>query len=292
MVNDMKKIFKSKKNKKINLKKILLILLISFSFAFIISKINILKNIKFINLLKKTSMNELTLKDINLKGEYLINIGLNNFEKIKFDKVTFKQNNKEEKELNPRIYIYNTHQTEEYRTIENYNLTPTVHTASYILKDLLKQYNIGVIVEDSDLKTDMNKLGVNYNNAYEVSKYWLNNLGRNDLDLYIDLHRDSTKYNLSNVTINGKDYAKIMFVMGNNYDYQDNLDVATKLINEVEKINKEISRGIFTRKKSVYNQDFNKNCVLIEVGGPESTYESVSNTLNVLALAIKNYLGE
>ena len=27
---------------------------------------------------------------------------------------------------------------------------------------------------------------------------------------------------------------------------------------------------------SIYNQDYNKNCVLIEVGGPESTYESVS----------------
>ena len=83
-----------------------------------------------------------------------------------------------------------------------------------------------------------------------------------------------------------------MFVMGNNYDYYDNLAVAEKLVSEVEKINKTISRGIFTRKNSVYNQDFNKNCVLIEVGGPDSTYESVSNTLSVLALAIKNYLGE
>lgn len=292
MVSDMKKIFKSRKRQKINIKKLFLILSISFSFAIVISKLSIFKNINFINLLKMTSMSELTLKDINLKGEYLINVGLSNFDNIKFDKVTFKQKENESVELNPRIYIYNTHQTEEYRTIENYNLTPTVHTASYILKDLLKQYNIGVIVEDSDLKADMNKLGVNYNNAYEVSKYWLNNLGRNDLDLYIDLHRDSVKYSLSNVNIDGKDYAKIMFVMGNNYDYQDNLNVATKLVEEVEKINKGISRGIFTRKKSVYNQDFNKNCVLIEIGGPESTYESVSNTLNVLALAIKNYLGE
>lgn len=288
----MKKIFKSKKNNNIKLKKIILLLLISFSFSFIISRLNIFKNIKFINLLKNTSVNELSFKNINLNGEYLLNIGLTDFEKIKFDKVIFKQDNKEEKELNPRIYIYNTHQTEEYKTIENYNLTPTVHTASYILKDLLKQYNIGVIVENSDLKTDMNKLGVNYNNAYKVSKYWLNNLGRNDLDLYIDLHRDSINYNLSNITVNDKDYAKIMFVMGNNYDYEDNLNVATKLVNEIEKINKDISRGIFTRKNSVYNQDFNKNCVLIEIGGPESTYESVSNTLNVLALAIKNYLGE
>lgn len=288
----MKKIFKSKKYKRISYRKIIFVLLISFSFAFILSKLSIFKNNNFINLLKKTSVNELDFKNINIKGEYLINVGLTNFDKIKFDKVMFKEVDKDEEELKPRIYVYNTHQTEEYRTIENYNLTPTVHTASYILKDLLKQYNIGVIVENSDLKTDMNKLGVNYNNAYQVSKYWLNNLGMNDLELYIDLHRDSVNYNLSNVTVDGVDYAKIMFVMGNNYDYYDNLAVAEKLVSEVEKINKTISRGIFTRKNSVYNQDFNKNCVLIEVGGPDSTYESVSNTLSVLALAIKNYLGE
>ena len=292
MVIIMKKIFKSKKYKRISYRKIIFILLISFSFAFILSKLSIFKNNNFINLLKKTSVNELDFKNINIKGEYLINVGLTNFNKIKFDKVMFKEVDKDEEELKPRIYVYNTHQTEEYRTIENYNLTPTVHTASYILKDLLKQYNIGVIVENSDLKTDMNKLGVNYNNAYQVSKYWLNNLGMNDLELYIDLHRDSVSYNLSNVTVDGVDYAKIMFVMGNNYDYYDNLAVAEKLVSEVEKINKTISRGIFTRKNSVYNQDFNKNCVLIEVGGPDSTYESVSNTLSVLALAIKNYLGE
>ena len=288
----MKKIFKSKKYKRISYRKIIFILLISFSFAFILSKLSIFKNNNFINLLKKTSVNELDFKNINIKGEYLINVGLTNFNKIKFDKVMFKEVDKDEEELKPRIYVYNTHQTEEYKTIENYNLTPTVHTASYILKDLLKQYNIGVIVENSDLKTDMNKLGVNYNNAYQVSKYWLKNLGMNDLELYIDLHRDSVSYNLSNVTVDGVDYAKIMFVMGNNYDYYDNLAVAEKLVSEVEKINKTISRGIFTRKNSVYNQDFNKNCVLIEVGGPDSTYESVSNTLSVLALAIKNYLGE
>lgn len=292
MVKDMKKIFKSRKSKKINIGKIILTLLISFFAYIIINKINLFKTEKFINILKNTSMNEINLKSIDMKGEYLINIGLSNFDKIKFDKITFKQTEKKELELEPKIYIYNTHQTEEYKTIENYNLTPTVHTASYILKDLLKEYNIGVIVEDSDLKTDMKKLGVNYNNAYQVSKYWLNNLNKNDLKLYIDLHRDSIGHNLSNVTVEGKDYAKIMFVMGNNYDYKDNLDVATKLVNELEKINKDISRGIFTRKNSVYNQDFNKNCVLIEIGGPESSYESVSNSLKILALAIKNYIGE
>ena len=91
--------------------------------------------------------------------------------------------------------------------------------------------------------------------------------------------------------INDKSYAKIMFVVGTNHDYYQNMELANKLVVEVEKLNKSISRGIFTRN-SIYNQDFNNNCVLIEVGGPESTYESVVNSLKVLARAISNYLGE
>ena len=190
-----------------------------------------------------------------------------------------------------RIYIYNTHQTEEYKTIDNYNLIPTVLTASYILKDFLSDYGIDTIVEDSDLKTDLNNLGYTYNQAYKVSRNWLERLNNSNMDLYIDLHRDSINYNLSNITIDGIDYAKIMFVVGTNYDYSINMQVASSLVTRIENINKSISRGIFTRN-SIYNQDYNDNCVLIEVGGPESSYESVTNSLKILARAIKDYVGE
>ena len=287
----MKKIFKSKTKNKNKFKKIFVLLLISFFAAYFLSKLEIFHNKDFIELLKKTGMNEIGETGINLKGEYLINVGLSTFEDIKFTKEVFKQEEKEEDKLINEIYIYNTHQTEEYRTIENYNLTPTVHTASYILKDMLSDYGIGAIVEDNDLKTDLNNMGYTYRQAYKVSRSWLEKLNNPNLSLYIDLHRDSINYNLSNVIVDGKDYAKIMFVVGTNYDYQENMNVANSLIQEIEKINKSISRGVFTRF-SVYNQDYNKNCVLIEVGGPESTYESVSNSLNVLATAINNYLGE
>lgn len=291
MVNSMKKIFKSKNNNNISIKKILILLLISFFSAYFLSKLEIFKNEKFINILKNTSINKLNNINLNLKGEYLLNIGLSTFKEITFTKEVFMTTEKDNITRTPRIYIYNTHQTEEYKTIENYNLTPTVHTAAYILKDMLRVYNIGSIVEDNDLKTDMNKLGYTYRQAYKVSRNWLETLNKQDLDLYIDLHRDSINYNLSNVIVDGKDYAKIMFVVGTNYNYEPNMNVANSIINEIEKINPNISRGVFTRF-SVYNQDYNKNCVLIEVGGPESTYESVSNTLSVLALAINNYLGE
>lgn len=286
----MKKIFKSKTNKKNRLKKIVVLLIISFFSAYFLSKLKFFHNEKFIELLKITSMNEIIETKNSLKGEYLINVGLSTFNEIKFDKEVFKQEENKKDNIN-KIYIYNTHQTEEYKTIENYNLTPTVHTASYILKDMLSDYGIGVIVEDSDLKTDLNNMGYTYRQAYKVSRSWLEKLNNPNLSLYIDLHRDSINYKLSNITVDGKDYAKIMFVVGTNYDYQDNMNVANNLVQEIEKINKSISRGVFTRF-SVYNQDYNKNCVLIEVGGPESTYESVSNSLSVLANAINNYLGE
>ena len=284
----MKKIFKSKKNKSIYIRKIFLMLLISFFLSFLLS---IFKSEYFINILKNTSVNEIENNKLNIKGEYLLNIALSTFDNIRFTKEVFKQVEKKENIENPRIYIYNTHQTEEYKTIENYNLTPTVHTAAYILKDMLKEYNINVIVEDNDLKTDLNNMGYTYKDAYKVSRKWLEDLNNNTLDLYIDLHRDSVSLNASNVIVDNKDYAKIMFVVGLSYDYQKNMDVAQKLVNEIESINKNISRGIFTRK-SVYNQDYNTNCVLIELGGPESSYESISNSLNVLATSIKNYLGE
>lgn len=288
----MKKIFKSKRVKSIYIKKIVILLLISFFASYALSKIKLFNNNNFIELLKNTSMNEIKNNNFNIKGEYLINVGLTTFNDIKFTKEVFRQNNIKKNIGEPRIYIYNTHQTEEYRTIENYNLTPTVHTAAYILKDMLREYNINVIVEDSDLKTDLNNMGLSYNDAYTVSRNWLEKLNNETLDLYIDLHRDSVQYEYSNIKVNGEDYAKIMFVVGMNHDYENNMKVVDKLLKEVESINKSISRGKYLRKTAIFNQDFNKNCVLIELGGPESTYESISNSLRVLALAIKNYLGE
>lgn len=286
----MKKIFKSKKIKTLRLKKSVLLLLISFFTAYNLSKLNIFKSDNFIKLLKNTSVNKITSSNIKFNGKYLINVALTNFDDIEFSKEVFKQSEKKVNN-NPIIYIYNTHQTEEYATIENYNLTPTVLTASYILKDFLKVYDIEAIVEESDLKTDLNNFGYTYNQAYKVSRNWLEKLNNQNMKLYIDLHRDSIKYNLSNVTVDGIDYAKIMFVVGTNYDYSVNMSVANSIVENIEKINNNISRGIFTRN-SVYNQDFNNNCVLIEVGGPESTYESVINSLEVLARAINNYIGE
>ena len=39
----------------------------------------------------------------------------------------------------------------------------------------------------------------------------------------------------------------------------------------------------------VYNQDFSKNCILIEVGSEENTYEEVTNTIEVIGQMLYLY---
>ena len=230
----MTKIFKSKKVRNIKFNKITKILLISFLCAYFLSKFDIFKNETLVNYLKRTTLNEITTSKINFKGEYLLNIGLNSFDKIKFEREVFQQTDIIETTKEPVIYIYNSHQTEEYATLENYNLTPTVLTASYILKDKLNDYGIESIIETSDFKTDLNKYGYTYSDAYKVSRMWLDNLNNPNMLLYIDLHRDSVKYQYSNVTVDGKDYAKLMLVVGKNYDYEENMKVAEQIVDEIE----------------------------------------------------------
>ena len=59
--------------------------------------------------------------------------------------------NIEEQKKDPLIYIYTTHQKEEYQKEET-GITPTVMTAAYYLKEQLEKNNITTIVEETEIK--------------------------------------------------------------------------------------------------------------------------------------------
>ena len=40
----------------------------------------------------------------------------------------------------------------------------------------------------------------------------------------------------------------------------------------------------------IYNQDFNPNCILIEVGGIDNTIEEVYNTMSALSDVLNKYI--
>ena len=293
--DNMSKKFKTKKNKKI-IKILFLFIIIYIILNFIIKKNN--NNIdetivsKIILNVYSNKLN-INLDKIDLKNpEKILKTALNYNKNIDLDKnevieETFKENDNQLK-----VYIYNTHQTEEYDAglLSNYNVDITVYTASYILKNKLENYNIKVYVEDKNIKEYLNKYGYSYNESYKISREFLENLPE-DMDLYIDLHRDSANRKVTAVNIDRINYAKVMFVIGTDHNnYNLNLDLATKLNNELIKFSSEITRGIYTRK-SIYNQDYSSNLILLELGGPYNTLEEIENTLTVFASAINSYLG-
>lgn len=184
------------------------------------------------------------------------------------------------------IYIYNTHQTEEY---EEYD----VLSAAKELKDELRQYNIEAIVEETNIRDELTKNNYVYSQSYRVTRELLEKNMRDDISLYIDLHRDSSNHEVSTTTVDDKSYARMMFVVGGKHEsYLTNYQVSEELNKMIKNINPLLSRGILLRKSSSYNQDLNGNIILIELGGPNNTKEEVSNSVKALALAINNYLSE
>ncbi len=200
-----------------------------------------------------------------------------------------------EKPYDPVIYIYNTHQKETYAS-EGLNFNPSVLDAAHTLRDYLEEENIQTYVEDSDFYEFLALNNWDFNSLYKVSRFYLEDTMKRykGIKLYIDLHRDSIKHELSTIKIDDNDYAKILFVVGLSHDnYKENLNVAKKL-NAIVSKKLNITRGILQKTSvnanGIYNQDKSPNVVLIEVGGYQNKYSEVDNTLKILAESIKEYL--
>lgn len=201
----------------------------------------------------------------------------------------------------PKVYIYNTHQLEGYDSTyyADYNITPNVQMAAYLLKDKLNNMNIPTIVENGNITDFLTINNWTYVDSYKASRYFLENtLNENpNLDLIIDLHRDAITHESSTTEENGKKYAKVLFVVGKDYEnYEKNLDVATKLNEIFKSYVPTISRGVIVKGgnnvNGIYNQDLKSNIVLIECGGSENTIDEVINTIDILSKVIKDYLGD
>lgn len=193
----------------------------------------------------------------------------------------------------PKIYIYNTHQSEsyDYKMLNAYNISYTVETASLILKDYLGKYGIQSYVERESISSYLNLNNLSYKDSYKASRYYIEKRLKESasINYIIDIHRDSLKKGDTTATINGKSFAKVLFVVGlDNPGYQSNLNFANKVNNHLDK---SITKGIIKKGgrgvNGVYNQDLCKNALLIEIGGPDNNIEEVNNTIIVLAKALK-----
>lgn len=199
----------------------------------------------------------------------------------------------------PQVYIYNTHQTESYsmKTLEPYNITPSVMMASYLMKEHFQKAGIETIVEETNISDYMKEQGYQYAESYVASRTFVESILKKypDLKLIIDLHRDAIPHDSSTITIGEKNYAKVLFIVGmNNPNYQANLSLAQSISDLINQSYPKLSRGIMSKSGSnvngLYNQDLNGNMILLELGANENTIDEVQNTVEAIVPIMSAYL--
>lgn len=185
----------------------------------------------------------------------------------------------------PIIYIYNTHQTEEYSVNDpNYVIKPTITTVNYIMEEVLEK-NYNTLVEERSIKEILNTNNWKYSYSYKASRIYLEDVKTKypSLKYYIDVHRDSISKEKTTITINNKSYAKLLFIVGlDNQNYQENLQFTEKIHNKINELYPSLSKGIYKKSgvgvNGIYNQDFSPYVILVEVGGYENTLTEVMNS--------------
>lgn len=189
-------------------------------------------------------------------------------------------------QVQKKIYIYNTHQS------EGYDGGQTVMDAGAILAKELEAKGFKVILETNDFQAYMNANGLDYNKSYVVSYKYLNDalVNYGGFDLCIDLHRDSIPRSASYIEANGKRYATAMMVVGGLGKNAESATATSTTLTDI--INGKVSgmmRSVMTRE-AYYNQEVHENILLMEVGGDVNNFDEVSNSMSVIADGIYDLL--
>lgn len=189
-----------------------------------------------------------------------------------------------------KVYLYNTHDLEQYKDFIQ-NIKISVGNASLLLSNNLKSIGIDVIVEKQKVSDLTNN---NLSKSFDISKTLVENIIQNEnIDLFIDLHRDDEEKEVTTLELNGKKYAKVKFVVGRkNKNYMLNYNL-TELINrKIKEKYPDLTRGIVLNDNYTYNQELSEKIIFINIGGYENDIVEVKNTIDLLGSIIKEVLDE
>lgn len=196
------------------------------------------------------------------------------------------------------VFIYNSHNYESFLPhlpgVTDPNLAHhsevNITKVSDRLAEKLNEHGIGAQVDDTDVMKILNEKDWGYGRSYQASRDSVEEVmaTNSDLQYVFDLHRDSVSRDITTKTIDDKDYAKILFVIGAEYSgYEKNLTLAKELNTLIEEKYPGLSRGIIKKEgpgsNGVYNQDLSENSLLIEFGGYDNTLEELYRTADAVA---------
>ncbi|WP_438446196.1 stage II sporulation protein P [Gorillibacterium sp. sgz5001074] len=161
------------------------------------------------------------------------------------------------------------------------------------LADRLEDKGIGAVHYNTDYATAIDQYNWYYSYKYSSKTVKEAFAANPDIQFVFDLHRDDSTKDKSTLTVDGKSYAKVFFIIGQkNPNWEKNEAFATQLQEKLEKKMKGLSRGIWAKSahdgNAEYNQSLSPNSILIEIGGVFNTLEECKRTAGVLADVISD----
>jgi stage II sporulation protein P len=202
------------------------------------------------------------------------------------------------------VFIYHSHNRESWFPIVGGNSddpTSAKQNITLVGKRLAsKLEELGLGASDSDF--DYPSMVKNYKWAlsYKYSRTIVQEAlaANKDLKYIFDIHRDSQKRKYTTTTINGKAYAQVYIIIGQeNPNWRKNEKLATDIHKALEAKYPGISRGVWGKTSKEgngeYNQSLSTGSVLIEIGGVDNTLEESYRTADALAEIIADlYWGD
>ncbi|SFA70062.1 stage II sporulation protein P [Lentibacillus halodurans] len=202
------------------------------------------------------------------------------------------------------VFIYNTHNRESFLPhlpdVDDPDKAQhgevNIGKVSDRFAKALESNGIGTEVDQTDIMSTLNNQNLEYNQSYTASREVVQEAfaDNEEFQYSFDLHRDASPKNETTKEIDGKKYARVMFVVGAKYEgYDQNLEIANQLHNLIEEEYPGLSRGVITKKGSgsngVYNQDLSPNAMLIEFGGVGNNLDELYRSADAVAEIFSDY---
>ena len=196
----------------------------------------------------------------------------------------------------PTVLILHSHTTESYSQVgETYVESGDFRTLEEEHNMLSLGQHLGQLLAEGGITAIQDRKlhdYPSYNGAYSDAraslKEYLNYYP--GIRLVLDLHRDAsgteTKQMRTVATVNGREIAQLMVVLGTKHDdFEENLSLGLKLHAQLEQLAPGITRPLQLRA-SRFNQDLSPGALLVEVGAAGNSREEALAAIDVLAQSI------
>jgi stage II sporulation protein P len=202
------------------------------------------------------------------------------------------------------VYIYHTHSRESFlpylkdtdKPEEAYHSNANITLVGKLLGRALKRRGIGTTVDTTDIVQELDLKGLNYNSSYNLSGELVRSALRDnkDLEIFIDVHRDSLRKDSTTTEVNGLNYANLLFVIGTGHEsYEKNIAFAEGLQTILDIKYPSLSKGIIKKDSNqgngVYNQEISPNAIIVEIGGVDNTVEELHRSTEIFADVLSQY---